>query len=1373
MRSLMLKTMQNTRVMITRYAQSFVVLLAFMLMALSSYVYVSKIERDHLRTSAEDAISYTEVSINSDLMEPKTMLGGISETARSMIINGAGYDELREYFLFINKYLASVSDKRIAGAAGFYGFFSVYGGRFLGGAEDGVLPEDYVPSGRPWYIEAMIAAGETGMTEPYVDLYTGNVTLTFARQIFDDKGNPLGIVCLDMRLDRIRQYAVNTKFSDNGYGFLLSRNMEVIAHPEPSLLGMKLQEIRSGIALFEDELRMKGHVSEVVTADYRNMEAIVFMHRLQNGWYMGIVTPKDSYFKSTRNLALILTALGVLFAALLVWFLFRISAEMARADERMQIMFNATPLSANFWDKNFNSIDCNNAAVDLFGLSSKQEYNKRFFELSPEYQPDGKLSSEKGLSYIKKTLDEGFCRFEWVHQKPDGEPIPCEIICVRVRYRNEYLVVGYTRDLREHKKMLKEIEQRSHLLDTVNSTATILLSYNGEDAFEPSLLKGFELIGSCLDVDRVQIWRNEVIEDELSFVLRYEWLSDFGKKCRVVPIGLHFPFSLKKEWKEQFLRGEYINAPVSELPEEDRNFLGYYQMKSIVIIPMFLDGSFWGFFSIDDCRRKRKFSSDEINILTSAGLMFSSSVNRNIQSVKMREADERTQIMFDAAPYGACLWDKEMNIVDCNQEAVKMFDLRDKQEFIDKFVKLSPEYQPDGVPSREKGSILIRKALEEGFSRLEWMHQKINGEAIPAEVTCVRVKHKNEYTVTEYFRDLREQKAVMAEMRRAEIAEESSKAKSDFLAKMSHEIRTPMNAILGIAEIQLQDNTILDTTRDAMERIYNSGDLLLGIINDILDLSKIESGKMELSRDTYEVASLINDTVQLNIMRYESKPIEFKLDVDENLPVILIGDELRIKQILNNLISNAFKYTQEGRINLNVTCEPFSINENPGIILIFTISDTGQGMTPDQVRKLGTEYSRFNMEANRKTEGTGLGMNITRNLIKMMNGSIHIDSTPGMGSVFTVKLPQEIDYSGIGYRGALGKEMADNLKQFNINNISRIRNTQITREFMPYGRVLVVDDVESNLYVAKGLMAPYGLSIDTALSGFEAVEKIRGGSVYDIVFMDHMMPKMDGIETVKIIRSMNYNRPIVALTANALTGQAEMFLSNGFDDFISKPIDIRQLNSSLNKLIRDKQPAEVIEAARNQKHSLYASGKYQGAVDTQLAEYFVRDAEKAIDVLETVYMSKCRRSDDISLFVINTHAMKSALANIGENKLSAEASKLEQAGRDRKTRDIIADLPEFIRSLHETVNKYKLKANDADTAGEDEGNSLYLQQMLAGLKTACLNLDRKGAKQTLSAIRQKTWPQPVKDQLSTISGFLLHSDFDEAVKAADALLELV
>ncbi|MDR0502094.1 MAG: response regulator [Treponema sp.] len=1365
--------MYKTRVMITRYAQSLLILLAFLLMALSSYLYVSKIERDHLRVNTEEAILYTEVNINSDLMEPETMLGGVSETVRSMILNGTDFDELREYILFINKYLVSESNKRMAGAIGFYGFFNVYGGRFLSGTEDWVVPDDYIPANRPWYRDAAKAAGNICVTEPYVDLYTNDVSITFARQIFNKEGSPLGIVCLDMRLDRIRQYAVNTQFTENGYGFLLSREMEIIAHPEPSLLGKQLKDAQSNIALLQDELRLKGDIAEVVTTDYRNVKSIVFIHRLSNGWYMGIVTPKDSYFESTRKLALILMVLGVIFAALLIWILFGISAEMIRADERVQIMFNATPLCANFWDKNFNSIDCNKAAVELFGLASKQEYNKRFFELSPEYQPDGSLSTEKAVSFLKKAMDEGSCRFEWVHQKPDGEPIPCELTLVRVMYRNEYIVVGYTRDLREHKQMLMDIERRSHLLDTVNNAATILLSNYNEDAFETSMSRSFELIGTCLDVDRVQIWRNEIIDGELNFVLRYEWLSEFGQKCRVVPNGLHFPYSLKKEWENQFLRGEYINSPISDLPEEDKNFLGYYGMKSIVIIPMFLDNSFWGFFSIDDCRRKRKFSSDEISILTSAGLMLSSAVNRNKQSVTMREADERTQIMFDSAPFGACFWDKEMNIIDCNQEAVNMFDLLDKQEFIDKFAKLSPEYQPDGILSRVKGSLLVRKALEEGYSRFEWLHQKLNGESIPAEVTCVRVKHKNEFTVTEYIRDLREQKAVMAEMRRAELAEESSKAKSDFLAKMSHEIRTPMNAILGIAEIQLQDMSLADSAREAIERIYNSGDLLLGIINDILDLSKIEAGKMELSRDTYEVASLINDTVQLNIMRYESKPIEFKLDVDEHLPAILIGDELRIKQILNNLISNAFKYTQEGRIILNVSCETVTVNDNPGITMILTISDTGQGMTMEQVRKLGTEYSRFNMEANRKTEGTGLGMNITRNLIRMMNGSIQIDSTPGMGSTFTVKLPQEVDYSNEAYRGALGREMADNLRHFNVNNISRIRNAQITREFMPYGRVLIVDDVESNLYVAKGLMAPYGLSIDTALSGFEAVEKIRNGCVYDIIFMDHMMPRMDGIEATKIIRSMFYNRPIVALTANALAGQAEMFLSNGFDDFISKPIDIRQLNFSLNKLIRDKQPAAVVDAARRQKHSLYASGKYQGAVDPQLAEFFVRDAEKAIDVLESVYINKCRGSDDISLFVINTHAMKSALANIGENALSAEASKFEQLGRDRKTKEIIAGLPEFLMSLHEMVNKYKLNVNAADVTGEDEGNNHYLAETLNALKTACSDLDKKAAKEALSGLRQKTWPQSVKDQLSAMAGFLLHSDFDEVAKAADVLLKQV
>jgi len=731
-----------------------------------------------------------------------------------------------------------------------------------------------------------------------------------------------------------------------------------------------------------------------------------------------------------------------------------------------------------------------------------------------------------------------------------------------------------------------------------------------------------------------------------------------------------------------------------------------------------------------------------------------------------REAEERAQIMIDAAPFCIFFWDKNFNLIDCNQEAVKLFGLSNKEEFLDKFRELSPEYQPDGSLSRERGVALVGKALEEGYSRFEWMHQTLNGEQIPAEITCVRVKHKGDWTVTEYVRDLREQKAMMAEMRKAEIAEESSKAKSDFLAKMSHEIRTPMNAILGITEIQLQDDTLAQSAKEALERIYNSADLLLGIINDILDLSKIEARKLEIIKMQYDIASLIHDTVQLNIMRYESKPIEFKLEIDEKIPVMYIGDELRIKQILNNLLSNAFKYTQEGMITLSVSCEPLEAEE-ANLMVIFKISDTGQGMTAEQVQKLGSEYSRFNMEANRKTEGAGLGMNITRNLLRMMNGSINIDSTPGMGSVFTVRLPQKCSDPD-----PIGKEMAENLMQLNIASALKIKTVQLNREYMPYGRVLIVDDVETNLYVAKGLLAPYGLSLDTAMSGFDAVDKIREGAVYDVIFMDHMMPRMDGIEATKLIRSLDYTKPIVALTANALTGQAEMFLQSGFDDFISKPIDIRQLNHSLNKLVRDKHPLEVIEAARKQKEQM-VNGLHVSSVTPQLAEFFIRDAKKAAAVLEAIFINKCRRTDDLSMFIINVHAMKSALSNVGEDALSADASELERLGREKDIKNIMSKVPGFLEALYSIIYKFEAKEEMQRSTADVMGDNEVLKEKLAEIRAACTVYNKKATKDLLAELKEMAWPPETEEILSAIAGFLLHSDFDDAAKVIEGYLEQI
>jgi len=1184
-------------------------------------------------------------------------------------------------------------------------------------------------------------------------------------------------------------------------------------------------------------------------------------------------------------LFIIRTGLIALVAVLVVVFttiLLRISAEQRKAEERMLIIFNSMPLGANIHNENFDFFESNDAAVNMFGLSSKQEFRDKFFSLWPEYQPDGQLSSEKMAQFDKKVFADGYCRFEWTYQNPKGELIPGECTLVRVKHNNEFVLVAYMHDLRE-------LKRRERLLNTVNSVASILLSISDEKSFETSLLKSFELVGSCMDIDRVQIWCNEVIDEELYFVYRYGWLSDYGRNTVPVPIGLRFPTNSRLEWEDMLFSGKYVSGTASLMPEDDRVFMNSYEIKSIALIPMFLEGTFWGFFAINDCRRERVFSDEEIRILTSVGLMMSNAVERNIQNAKVREADERTQLMLDAAPICATFWDKNLNSTDCNQEAVKMYGLSSKREFSDRFFELSPKYQPDGSLSRDRALELLRKAFETGYCRFEWMHKKLNGEPIPCEVTLIRIEYKNDFIVAGYVRDLHELKATIEQVHKSEQsfhilenilngidamiyvtvpetnemlfinelmkehsnikdecvgqlcykvleggtnercgfcpcyklekdpdsiivweehntqtkrvyrntdryiewsdgrivhiqhsvdvtelitakeqAIQANKDKSSFLAKMSHEIRTPMNAILGITEIQLENETLSYDTQEAFGEIYNSGYLLMGIINDILDLSKIEAGKFEMSPAVYNVPSLINDTVHLNIMRYDSKPIEFNLQVDENIPSTLYGDELRIKQILNNLLSNAFKYTDEGEVSFLIGAEYESQEKAQQVTLVFRVSDTGQGMSAEQLDKLFDEYTRFNTEANRTTVGTGLGMSITNHLVQMMDGEISVDSEPGKGSTFTVRLPQEI----IGEE-VLGRVVVENLKQFHLGKAEQLKKApQIVREYMPYGKVLIVDDVESNLYVAKGLMTPYGLSLETASSGFEAIDKIRNGAVFDIIFMDHMMPKMDGIEATKIIRSLGYAHPIVALTANALTGQAEMFMKNGFDGFISKPIDIRQLNFSLNKLIRDKQPPEVLDSARQQalKNNMVKSDGMEGqpASYHNLAALFVLDAEKALESLNTIHSNAYRRADDIKMFVINVHAMKSALANIGETDLSAVALKLEEAGKAEDIKVMMNKTPAFLEALRNIIEKNKPREDDGDAGVEySESDRTYLEEKLLAIQKACDEYDEITANKALFELGQRKWPRPIKELMDTIGLHLLQSDFEDAAELAN------
>jgi len=710
-----------------------------------------------------------------------------------------------------------------------------------------------------------------------------------------------------------------------------------------------------------------------------------------------------------------------------------------------------------------------------------------------------------------------------------------------------------------------------------------------------------------------------------------------------------------------------------------------------------------------------------------------------------RKAHELTQTLLDSAPLVIDLWDDSRRLVSTSQQSVEMFKLSSQEQYIEMFDKLSPERQPCGTLSREKTREYLDEGFREGYSRFEWMRQTVDGAPVPTKITLVRFRTNGKDMLVSYTSDMREEK-------RRELAEEESRAKTRFLARMSHEIRTPMNAVLGITEIQLQNTVHPPETEEAFLRIYSSSNLLLTIINDILDLSKIEADKMEIVPAVYDMASLIVDTTQLNLMHIGSKRIEFKLEVAERLPAYVMGDELRIKQILNNLLSNAFKYTSSGHVILSFDMEA---SERPKeSLLVIRVQDTGQGMTREQINHLfEIEFTRFNLNSNRAIEGSGLGMMISNQLITMMQGSITVESKLGKGSTFTVRIPQKPHGKEI-----FDKETVDNLQNLEITQKSLRRITRFTREPMPYGRALVVDDVESNLYVVKSFLMPYKISVETVTSGYEAVDKVKAGKEYDIIFMDHMMPGMDGIEAAKIMRSLGYKPPIVALTANTFKGATEMFMNNGFSGFISKPIDLNLLNSYLIRFIRDKQPLDVIENARSKKAEAENVNSPVG-----LSESFLLDAGKALDIFESTTQVLEFSKDALKDLTTQAHSMKSAFANIGRNELSMYAATLEIAGRKADIKTIKALSPRLIDILREIIDE--LSPDDANNEVPDEDLS-FLRTSLSAIAQACKLYDIDAAKETLERLNQTPYSKKHKDLIKEVATNLLYGDFDEAAALA-------
>ena len=403
--------------------------------------------------------------------------------------------------------------------------------------------------------------------------------------------------------------------------------------------------------------------------------------------------------------------------------------------------------------------------------------------------------------------------------------------------------------------------------------------------------------------------------------------------------------------------------------------------------------------------------------------------------------------------------------------------------------------------------------------------------------------------------NLEEQTALAEENRLA--AEQANQAKGDFLANMSHEIRTPMNAILGMNEMVMREE-ISPKAAQYSRDIYSAGQTLLAIINDILDFSKIESGKMEIVPVTYELSSLLNDVLNMVTKKVRDKGLKLVSDVSPDIPHQLYGDEIRIRQIILNLVNNAVKYTDKGTVTIKVECNK---QDEKTIDLQIAVIDTGIGIREEDLNKLFNSFQRVDMSANRKIEGTGLGLAITKQLAEQMNGFVRVESTYGQGSTFSVSLPQTV----------MDNEPIGEFTSTSAGLHSTIQNDEIAFT-APDAKILIVDDNKVNLVVAKGLIRETQVQVDTVLSGAEALEMVKQNR-YHIILLDHMMPVMDGMETLMRMRELEENTSrdaaVIALTANAISGSRERYIAAGFEDYLSKPINAQRYKEMILKYLPD------------------------------------------------------------------------------------------------------------------------------------------------------------------------------------------------------------
>ena len=1225
----------------------------------------------------------------------------------------------------LEEYIFEQRDEVIAGDVG---AFNVYiagdGWAILPGLEH---PENFVPSERVWYRGAIRKNGMTYVTAPYKDVVTGKICYTVSVML----GDGSSVLCVDYYVDTIQAHIGQMYESDSHEAVIVTDEGIIAGCSDESLIGQDLVSALPEYAgIWSLSKKTEGVASARIKADflYENL----FATRAGNGWYF-IISISDWELYSRAYIQLIVTII-LAFALFVTMILLYIEAlkNRRRVEDSMKAREEFLTNIVNQLSIPLKRIQNISERENVEHIEDfEEELSRIHYEADSLSDMIGQIDSYTGIVRSeRKKKERGGVEFRQV-DKRYRMMILIFMVFVMIINLTLNIRISYKRGNTQMKEKAETYAYKlSEWIDTQKSILDMFVSIISTN---PELLSDYE--GTIDYLNRITQQYPEISATYMTsptlkptVYMNNGWVPDESFDLESRPWYLA-TISSKNGWS------------ISE-PYYDSQTGGYCITLSESVYDA-RTGEFLGIFGIDFFMDKLveilgdSYSDDSYAFLVDTSGYI---INHPYGSYQMTE-ESMTSVL--ELPYGQVKPDGSDTVL-----------IKDYDGGLKTLVAINND---------TSGFAVYAVSSVWAIYGYVFMYALI---CIVTFVICIIMVYRLLSDMISW-QDAASKKLQEA----ADTAVAAGKAKGHFLARMSHEIRTPINTVLGMNEMILresEDNTI----RGYSESIDIAGKSLLSLINDILDFSKIEDGKMEIIPVRYSMSAMITALVTSVHERASAKGLDLIINADPDLPSELYGDEVRIRQVITNILTNAVKYTETGSVTFTIDCRK-SADDNDSIILNVEVKDTGIGIKEEDIRKLFSEFERIEEERNRNVEGTGLGMSITKNLLEMMGSSLGVESTYGEGSRFYFSLKQRVlDNEPMGDYETAYHEMLKERKKY-------------TEKFTaPDASILVVDDNSMNRMVLRSLLKKTDVQIDEAESGNEGLIRTKEKK-YDIIFLDHMMPVKDGIETLKELRSQqdnpNAKTTVICLTANAISGARDEYLAAGFDDYLTKPVD----SGKLEDMLIDYLPEEKIKrsgtgesAAQDMSPHLHELEVLndQDMIDHREGMKRSGSYEDYHELLKVFYESMDDRAKELNGFfeqkdtenyTIAIHSMKSSLRIIGAFTMGDAAEELEKAGKSSDTEYINTNHGGFMEELtglkgilalvFETALSSEVSADDID---RPEADGDMIKQAYDEIISACEAFDTERIEEVLGRMREYRVPDEDRIVFEKIDTAASQFDYD-------------